>query len=493
MLHDAARGRSPASLLASAVVSGLLCGATAQEPAAPPTPPAAAEGVVVDLPALLDAVCQPLVDAEVCSSLCIGVQDGDTRLVRGYGRVAPGSAAAPGAETLYEIGSVSKVFTGVLLADAVRRGAVALDDPVQKHLPETVVMPTFRGAPVRLWHLATHSSGLPRLPDMEGSDPSDPYAHFTFERLLEVLPAARVRWEPGSKYEYSNLAVGLLGAVLVRVAGASSFDALLAERVTGPLGMTDTMVVLDGPRAARLAAGHDADLSPQKPWQLAALAGAGGIRATVPDMLMFAAAQWAGDDAPLGTVLALARERRHDGSNGIAVGLGWHLARDGRTRWHNGQTGGYHSWFGVVTETRKAVCVLAGTATGAIDALGEHVLQRLHGLTVEPPKHERAVAVPREVLERYVGTYRMSPAITIAVTLGARGLCAQLTGQDALRIHARSATEFFYRVVDASITFEVEGDTVVRLVLHQNGRDMPARRVLPGDEAKDDGKDDGGR
>jgi CubicO group peptidase (beta-lactamase class C family) len=445
----------------------LLRGILAQEP------PAFAEQV--------DRLCNPLVAADVAVGFVVGVIDGETEFVRGYGRLARANEERPGAQTIYEIGSVSKVFTGLLLADAVQRGLTALDDPVQKHLPEGVSMPAFEGKPVLLWHLSTHTSGLPRLPDMKGADPQDPYAHFTTERLFEVLPGTRVQWEPGSKYEYSNLAVGLLGAVLVRVNKLGSLDELLRARILVPLQMKVSRTALDEAQQKRLAPPHDADGEPNHTWDLNALAGAGGIRSTVPDMLKFARAQITRPQA-LGKAIELSQQKRHDGANGVAVALGWHIARDGETLWHNGQTGGYHSYVGVQPKQRRAVCILANTARGELDAVGERILQHLAGIKVEPLSIETPVAVERAVLQRYTGKYRMSPQMTFELTLRDRGLFAQLTGQPACRLYPRSATEFFYRVVEASITFELEGDVVTALVLHQNGRDVRCNR-LPADGA----------
>lgn len=439
----------------------------------------------------VDELCQPLIAAEVAVGFVVGVIDGDTTLVRGYGVLERGKDGAPTGDTLYEIGSISKVFTGLLLADAVERGLCKLDEPVQQFLPDGATLRKWRDQPVRLWHLSTHTSGLPRLAGMDGGDEQNPYAHFTEPRLLEAVGEANVRWEPGSKYEYSNLAVGLLGYVLTRQNGCASYGELLRRQITGPLQMHDTAVELSPALRERLAPPHDGDGGPAHTWDLAMLAGAGGIRSSMHDMLKFVRLQLAPGDSPLAKGVALAQQKRHDGANGIALGLGWHFARDGVTRWHNGQTGGYHGWLGVVPGKARAVCVLTNTASGDVDVPAERILQHLFGIEVEPPKYEVPAAVERALLQRLVGKYRMSPAMQFDITLGERGLCAQLTGQPALRIHARSPTEFFYRAVIASITFEIEGETAKGLVLHQNGNDMRCRRIeAPAKEpAKEPGKD----
>ena len=435
----------------------------------------------------VDELCRPLIAAEVAVGFVVGVIDGETELVRGYGTLAPGKDGAPTGDTLYEIGSISKVFTGLLLADAVDRGLCKLDDPVQKFLPEGVQLAQWRDQSVLLWHLSTHTSGLPRLPDMQGSDPQNPYALFDEARLHAALAAVKVRWEPASKYEYSNLAVGLLGYVLTRMNGCTTYDELLQQRITGQLQMKDTAVVLSTELRERLAPPHDGNGEPGHTWDLAMLAGAGGIRSSVNDMLKFARLQLASGDSPLGKAVALSQEKRHDGQNGLAVGLGWHFAGDGVTRWHTGQTGGYHGWFGVVPGKARAVCVLTNTGSGHVDATAEHILRHLFGLAVKPAEFEAAVAVDRALLQRLVGNYRMSPKMHCEITLGERGLFAQLTDQPAFRIHPRSPTEFFYRAVVASITFDLDGETVKQLVLHQNARNLPFTRLA--DAVQEAGKE----
>lgn len=442
----------------------------AQAAASPPAPANA-----IDLGALAAAFARPLADAGVVGSIVVGLVDGDARLVRGFGRVGD---AAPDGRTRYEIGSVTKVFTGLLLADAVVRGELTLEDPVAGLLPPDATFAQFEGQPIRLWHLATHTSGLPRLPDMTGSDPRDPYAHFDDARLFAALGKARLRRAPGEKYVYSNLGVGLLGRALAHKLQAASYDALLRERVLAPLGLRATSCELPADAPPRTVDGDD-----EHAWRLAALVGAGGLRSDADDLLAFLQAHWAPPEA-LRAATQLALQKRHDGSNGIALALGWHIARDGKTRLHSGGTGGYRSFVAVAPDDRRAVVVLANTTSDLVDQMGERLLQRLYGMAVEPPKVERAVAVPEAQLVRLVGDYRMPVAGVLRITRDARGLSAQLTGQPALRLHARSPTEFFYRAVDAWIGFEVADDAVGALTLHQNGQRIRCTRT---------GKGDGGR
>ena len=164
--------------------------------------------------------------------------------------------------------------------------------------------------------------------------------------------------------------------------------------------------------------------------------------------------------------------------NGWSIGLGWLIARDGVTRWHNGQTGGYHSWAGIYRPRGVAVVVLANTATGWVDLLGERVLQRLLGQELPIDLPPAPVELPPGDLDAYVGTYLLNESFAITITRDGDRLYAQATLQPKLRIYPASRTRFFYRVVDAQITFELdENGRAAGMVLHQNGRDMPAKRT----------------
>jgi serine-type D-Ala-D-Ala carboxypeptidase/endopeptidase len=436
---------------------------SATKPSDPPT---------LDLAAKIDELSRPLVDADLTVGLVVGVLDGEKRLVRGYGVTARDSKQTPDIDTMFEIGSVSKVFTGLLLADAVQSGKVALDDPVQKYLPAGVVMPKWGDESVLLWHLSTHTSGLPRDPDMNGGDPADPLAHITTERLFAALGEASVRWQPGSKYEYSNLAVGLLGAVLARAQGYESYDALQQRRTTGPLRLKDTWVQRDAARLARMAAPYDADVEPVQMWHLSAMAGSGGISSSMRDMLEFARVQMTPGINPLAAAIAQTQQKHHARDNGEALGLGWDIARDGVTFWKNGHTGGYHAFLAVVPSKGRAVCILANSAQYACDTLARRILQHLDGVAVQPLTIEMPIAVERAVLERYAGNYILGTDTKIEVALRARGLFIQGGGEPPLKLYPRSATEFFCRAGPATITFEVDGPTVKALVLHQGGQNI---------------------
>ena len=194
--------------------------------------------------------------------IAIGLIDEHGSTVVGYGKLSTTDDRTPDGKTVFEIGSISKVFTSILLADAVKRGTIGLNDPVQKFLPESVRVPARDDTAITLYHLSTHTSGLPRMPDnFAPADPTNPYADYTVEQMYEFLARAELTGRPGENAAYSNFGVGLLGRILARQAG-SDYETLVRKRIAGPLKMNDTVVTLTPKLEERMAQGHDASLAP---------------------------------------------------------------------------------------------------------------------------------------------------------------------------------------------------------------------------------------
>jgi serine-type D-Ala-D-Ala carboxypeptidase/endopeptidase len=426
----------------------------------------------------LQAIVADRVAKDQAVGLIVGwSENGQARFVAAGRRGGPGSAP-PDSATEFEIGSISKVFTGTLLAEMVGSGEVALTDPLSRFLPATVTVPSRSGKVIRLVDLATVSSGLPRLPTMEPRDPSNPYADFGTEQLYRFLSSYRLPRDPGAAYEYSNLGMGLLGHALA-LRAARSYEDLVLERVLGPAGMRDTRIALTDDQRRRLAVPHDGDLDPASPWDFDVLAGAGGWRSTAADMVRFLDALLGAPNGRLGPAVTLATENRFPtGVPGLSVGLAWHiLEREGhRIVWHNGQTGGFHSFVGFEPATGANVAVLSNTALD-IDDIGYHVINPASPL--RPIKAPRtAVAVGASVLEGYVGRFRLAPQFEIAVTRQGDRLYLQATGQPRFRIRPTTPTRFYLTQVEAEVEFVADSTgKATRLILHQGGRSSPGDRV----------------
>src|SRR5499427_8690410 len=416
--------------------------------------------------------------------IVVGVIEPSGRRVVSSGALAKGDTRPLNGDTLFEIGSITKVFTAMLLADAVERHEVALSDPVSKYLPADVTMPQRGGRAITLQDLATHTSGLPRMPDnFAPADPANPYADYSVEQLYRFLSSYQLTRDIGSKYEYSNLGGGLLGHVLA-LRAHTDYASLVRERITAPLGMTSTAIALSPELKARLAVGHSPALQPVANWDLPTLAGAGALRSTTNDLLTFLAANLGYTTSPLAPAMAaMLAVRRPTPAANLSVALGWHvLTTHGKDLiWHNGGTAGYRTFIGFNPAARVGVVVLsnAGTAAGP-DDIGRHLLDtELPLLPPQTPSNTRTeITVDPAKLENYVGRYQLAPAAIVTITRENTHLYEQLTGQPRFEIFAESEKDFFLKVVDAQITFEADGaGKATALVLHQNGATQRARRI----------------
>jgi serine-type D-Ala-D-Ala carboxypeptidase/endopeptidase len=397
------------------------------------------------------------------------------------GTTAPGAKSVPDADTLFEIGSITKVFTSLVLADMVEKGEVKPDDPVAKYLPPTVKMPNRNGREITLIDLSTQVSGLPRLPtNFKPADPTDPYADYGPARLYEFLSSYTLTRDIGEKYEYTNLGVGLLGHALALKAGLS-YEDLVRRRILEPLEMTDTAITLSDALKKHLATGTDTALHPVKNWRFDVLAGAGALRSTANDMLKFLAAAMELRDTPLRPAFdRMLRARRPTGVPDLDIAMGWHIWKKYGTEiiWHNGGTGGYRSFAGFDAAKKKGVIVLCNTALD-VDDLGLHALEpRWPAARFKPRFMGEAMTVDESVLEGYVGVYELNPGHTITVTLSGGRLYMRETGRPMFEYLAESPTEFFGVVGDDRVTFVKDpSGAVTRLVLYQNGFDFEAKKI----------------
>ena len=306
-------------------------------------------------------------------SVVVGLLERDgTRRV-----IAVGDTTLDG-RSLFEIGSITKVFTGTLLAYAVEAGEARLDQPVRELLPDTVRVPERGGRQITLLNLATHTSGLPRMPDnMRPANWENPYADYTIGQLYGFLNSHTLGRDIGRENVYSNYGAGLLGHLLARRAGMT-WEQLARTRILEPLGMRNTMIVIADSARSRLVPGYDGSGRRKANWDLAeAFAGAGALRSGADDMLTFLAANISPPESTtLGRAMRRATTRHPVGfANG---GLLWGIStnRFGNTTiGHGGGTGGYSTYIGFDPERRIGVVVL-NNASGVVDQarIARHLL-----------------------------------------------------------------------------------------------------------------------
>jgi serine-type D-Ala-D-Ala carboxypeptidase/endopeptidase len=307
------------------------------------------------------------------AGVVVGVVQHGVRRVFAFGTAKP--------DSIFEIGSISKTFTGLILARMVEAGSVKFSDPVRELLPQGAV-PKPEGEEITLLDLAIQHSGLPRMPDnFHPADPQNPYADYRAADLYRFLASHGVGKPASPQFLYSNLGVGLLGQALANRAG-KNYPVLLQEEIAGPLGMKDTVVSLSEEQKLRFIQGHDGEHRPAHAWDLDALAGAGAIRSTGADMLTYLEAQLHPEKYPtLAAAIGQTHDLRSEAGPGMHIGLAWLHVEKGGYYWHNGGTGGYSSYAFFDPKNDCAGIVLFNTTVvgSFADLLGTHVRQRLIG------------------------------------------------------------------------------------------------------------------
>lgn len=410
------------------------------------------------------------------ASIVIALTDGKNSAVYGFGRARTDSNSEPDADTVYEIGSITKTMTGLLLADAMVAGKVKLDEPVADLLPGYTI-PTFEGQEITVLDLATHFSGLPRLPaNLAPADMSNPYVDYGDAQLRTFLASHALAHRPGTVFEYSNLGYGLLGTALANKAG-SSYENLLQAKIVRPLGLRSTSTSATPAMRIRLAPGHLSDGKPAHNWDFQAIAPAGAVYSDARDMLVYLQSYM--NKSSAAQQLAVQPQKALEEESGKKIGLAWIIdqARGQPFAWHNGQTGGYASFAGYTLDGKRGVVILTNTASD-VDGLG---LASLVPGTLPPLK--KVTPLPKEIaiapseLAQYAGNYTLSPDFILTIRQGPDGLLVGATGQGVAPVYASAKDRFFYKAVDAQLEFKRDDQGVITgVVLHQNGQAILAKR-----------------
>jgi D-alanyl-D-alanine-carboxypeptidase/D-alanyl-D-alanine-endopeptidase len=398
--------------------------------------------------------------------------DGSTRILH---EGSAGEGARPlGPRTVFEIGSINKTFTGTILADMANKGEVALDDPVQKYLPDSVRVPTRNGRQITLLDLATHRSGLPRMPsNFIPARTGNPYASYDLATIYAFLNGHELRRDIGAEFEYSNLGVGLLGHALGRAAG-KEYRELVRERILEPLGMRSTSYFREGDVGAWHAQGYTERGDAAPFWDAGeAIAGAGGLRSSMEDMMIYLRAQLSPPDNDLGRAIRRAQQVHHRFASGETFGLNWAIRTpDGRTVIsHGGGTGGFNTTIAFDPERRTGFVMLTNT-NGFDDDLGMDFMAR--GAPLALPE----VNVARDVLARYAGEYEIAAGQSVFVKQESDGtLTARVGGNVRFRMYAESDTSFFLKRAPWRMRFTGGSPGPAALVMDLGGTERGGPRV----------------
>lgn len=410
------------------------------------------------------------------SGACVAVAVIDQTVSRAVVCADPKHPRTIDLDTAFEIGSVSKTFTGVLLAELVAAGTLRLDDPLQRFLPTGVSAPAFEGQAITLRHLLTHTSGLPSFPPgWPVPDPRNPYRAVDEAALFAALGKATLTRAPGSRFEYANFGAMLLSWVVSQAAD-KSFDALVAERVFRPLGMRHSFVG-DAPTGVALAPGHLPNGSETPGWEFdARFAGVGGIRASLNDMVRYVEGQL-GRGADDAVARLRAGQQVVDGVEGRPMAWGWMLAplNGQQIHVHEGGTGGYSSFVGFDAARQRGVVVLSDTALSSLGGLGSLALHLLDETV--PLGAPRTVATPSvELLDQLAGDWLLEGGLRMSLRRKGQALEIQAAGQPAFVMGYDSAGDFYPLAFDALLRPQGEGERLA-FVWMQGGGAVPARRV----------------
>jgi len=372
----------------SLIVLGLAAGGCPSGPCYvdPADAPAAVQSVV-------DRAVVPLIRSGQSIGCVVGVVKDGHRYVFGYGRTKQLAGSCPHSDTLFEIGSITKTFTCALLASMVKEGLVSLDDPAQLYVPEGITLPTYEGREITLADLATHTSGLPEMPD-DAEDPGpsnlNPLEDYDVDHLYSFVSSYTLTRQPGTVFEYSTLGTALLANVLASKAGMS-YEGLLRERILGPLGLDDTGTTLSEEQRKRMVQGYTTlfDVGgtpvlrwPMPPIEFGAFEGGGALRSSAENMLTYLEATMGETQTPLHEALTLATTPHFTLDAAQSIGLGWVLYQPSDNGapliWHDGQTYSCSSFAGFLKDSGIAVVVLNNT-DNLVDAVAISILEGLSG------------------------------------------------------------------------------------------------------------------
>ncbi len=426
--------------------------------------------------------------------MVVGILTPQSRRLITYGQLNPGDPRPLDGDTVFEIGSVTKIFTALLLADMVRNGELHLDDPVGKYLPSTVHVPERNGRAITLLDLATQTSGLPFFPsDIPLDDrAAGVVAKYSTGQLYEFVSGWGPTRDIGSKWEYSNLGFGLLGLALAHRANVD-YESLVRTRIAQPLGLESTAITLSPQMERRLAPGHDAQLRPAPPVAMPAFEAAGSLRSSANDMLTFLASFMGLTKSRLAPAMAAMLEPRRPGP-GFQQALGWWIVsmKDGDEGFvfHGGQTPGFSSSLGYDPRTHVGIVVLSNAAVDD-GGLCWHLLRpafpMANSAADKARKERKEIPLDPDLAGLYAGKYKIAdgPSAGMVITIdrqgGALAFVSPTTPPEGFRLHAETERSLFITEADLVVDFQRDGEgRVASLTVHFAGASAVAYRMPPG-------------
>jgi CubicO group peptidase (beta-lactamase class C family) len=378
------------------------------------------------------------------------IEPGGTRRVVSYGALE-GDRGQPDGDTLFEIGSLTKVFTALLLAEMVDQDQVALTDALAAYVDADTKVPEGSGRQITLFDLATHTAGLPMMPSNFPPFDDPAAKQYSSADLSTFLSGYTLPREIGAERQYSNVGYLLLGYALARRASAD-YERVIHERVIGPLGLTSTVLTVTPRLRERLAIGHDASSQRAAPFAFPILAPAGGLVSSANDLLRFLAVALGYEDSPMARALTATLDATWPVATGRAQALGW-VVND-ELVFHDGGTLGYASSLAWDRNQRVGVVVLSSSVVSVGD-IARHLLRRNLPLDEPTTTGRTEISVDPAIADCYVGRYD-SPGGSFLVARQGDSLTIGLPeswGLPTLRLRAENERDFFTVEVPIRATF----------------------------------------
>ena len=418
------------------------------------------------------------------TGMVVGIVTPTGRRVVGYGRVGGIDSQSLDGDTVFEIGSVSKIFTALAMADMWRKGEIAPNDPVSRYLPSDVSVPERNGRTITLADLATQTSGLPFFPPNFSQTDQSAFATYSLSQMYSALSTYALGKDPGTSWDYSNWGYGILGDALARKAGVA-YATLIKNRITGPLGMTSTGIELSPSMRIRFVSGHDAKLQVTPQWVLPSMEGAGSLRSTANDLLTLLAAFAGITLSPLTPAMTKMLEIQRPGL-GFRQALGWWVFETGPNstfETHEGGTFGYSSTIAYDPAAHIGVVVLSNSATGD-GGLAWHLLRPSFPLetstSAKQLQERKETQVAPKLLSAYVGKYQTEASNSV-ITIELHDDYLLFKSPDApqgLELYAESDSQFFIKEADLQVSFQNGPDELpTALVIHFAGTSSTAKRL----------------
>ncbi len=422
---------------------------------------------------LADTVARRLQGDRTGACMAVAVVENGS-VARAFQCADPKDVARIGPDTAFEIGSVSKTMTAALLADLIGQGKGSLDDPLSAWLPPGTTLPDYQGKPILLRHIVTHTSGLPALPSRMGApDMTDPYAKLDEAALLASLGDVTLAAAPGTKFEYSNFASMVLSYAVARRAG-TDIETLMKQRLFAPLGMRHAYINA-APAGVRAAVGHTPNARSTPAWRFQTnLAGVGGVRATLDDMVRYVQGELGTETTSISPALQRSQQKVSDAP---PMAMNWMLMPvGGRTvHVHEGGTGGFSSFVSFDREKRRGVVILSDTTWNSIGSLGS---LGLHLVDASFPLGEprREVAADAALIDTLAGEYQLASGMKMILRRKGDALEIQPAGQGTYLMGHDSAGDFYPRDFDAVLRPQ-RGANGQAFTWLQMGGAIPAVRI----------------